>query len=50
MAWRGGGQEKSVQGADTGIEYVRKKFWKKHVQGEETGSAKALRQELALCT
>ena len=50
MAWRGGGQEKSVRGADTGIEYVRKKFWKKHVQGEETGSAKALRQELALCT
>ena len=23
MAWRGGGQEKSVRGADTGIEYVR---------------------------
>ena len=30
---------RSVQGADTGIEYVRKKFSKKHVQGEETGSA-----------
>lgn len=49
MAWQGGGQ-KSVPGADTGIEHVRKKFWKKHVQREETVSAKALRQELALCT
>lgn len=40
MVWGGGGQEKSVRGADTGIECVRKEFWKKHVQGEETGSAK----------